>query len=48
MKKEGIPLNTGSIVGLTKLDHKVVDKALAELKTDELIASPKMCYWQAK
>lgn len=48
MKKEGIPLNAGKIVELTNLDRKVVDKAMAELKADELITSPKRCYWQAK
>lgn len=48
MKKEGAPLNAGKIVELTKLDRKVVDKAMAELKAAELITSPKRCYWQAK
>jgi DNA-binding transcriptional regulator GbsR (MarR family) len=48
MQKEGIPLNAGEIVELTNLDRKVVDKAMAELKADELIISPKRCYWQAK
>ena len=48
IKKEAIPLNAGTIVELTNLDRKVVDKAMTELKADELIASPKRCYWQAK
>jgi len=48
MKKEGIPLNAGKIVELTNLDRKVVDKAMTELKADELITSPQRCYWQAK
>ena len=48
MKKEGIPLNAGKIVELTNLDRKVVDKAMSELKTAELITSPKRCYWQVK
>lgn len=48
LKKEGIPLNAGKIVELTNLDRKAVDKAMAELKVDELIVSPKRCYWQAK
>ncbi len=47
MKKEGKPLNAGKIVELTNLDRKVVDKAMADLKTEELIISPKRCYWQA-
>jgi hypothetical protein len=48
MKKEGIPLNAGKIVELTNLDRKVVDKAMSELKAEELIISPRRCYWQAK
>lgn len=48
MKKEGIPLNAGKVAELTKLDRKVVDKVMTELKADELIISPKRCYWQAK
>jgi len=48
MKKEGVPLNAGKIVELTNLGRNIVDKAMAELKADELITSPKRCYWQAK
>lgn len=48
MKNEGIPLNAGKIAELTSLDRKVVDKAMSELKADELITSPKRCYWQVK
>ena len=48
MQKEGIPLNAGKIAELTSLDRKIVDKAMNELKADELITSPKRCYWQAK
>jgi len=48
MKEEAIPLNAGQIVELTNLDRKVVDKAMTVLKADELITSPKRCYWQAK
>jgi len=48
MNKEGKPLNAGKIVELTGLNRKVVDKAMAELKKEEAITSPKRCYWQAK
>jgi DNA-binding IscR family transcriptional regulator len=48
MQKEGIPLNAGKIAELTNLDRKLVDKAMADLKAEELIVSPKRCYWQAK
>jgi len=48
MKKEGAPLNAGKIAELTNLDRKLVDKAMAELKAEGSIVSPKRCYWQAK
>lgn len=48
MKKDGTPLNAGKIVELTRLDRKVIDRAMAELKKEEAIISPKRCYWQAK
>jgi len=48
MKKEGKPLNAGKIVELTGLDRKIVDKAMAKLKTEGEIVSPVRCYWQPK
>jgi len=48
MKTEGTPLNAGKIAELTNLDRKLVDKAMADLKEEGLIISPKRCYWQAK
>ena len=48
MKKDGTPLNAGKIAELTGLDRKVVDKAMAQLKKEEVIVSPKRCFWQAK
>nr|WP_321409947.1 hypothetical protein [uncultured Carboxylicivirga sp.] len=48
MKKVGAPLNAGKIVEITGLDRKEVDKAMASLKKEEAIVSPKRCYWQAK
>ena len=48
MKKAGVPLNAGKIVELTNLDRKAVDKAMTDLKKEDLIESPKRCYWQAK
>ena len=46
MKKAGEPVNAGKIVELTGLDRKVVDKAMAELKKEELIVSPIRCKWE--
>ncbi len=48
MKQAGTPLNAGKIVALTGLDRKVVDKAMAQLKKEEAIVSPKRCYWEPK
>jgi len=42
------PLNAGKVAEITGLDRKVVDKAMAELKKEEAIVSPKRCYWTAK
>ena len=48
LKKAGVPLNAGKIVELTGLDRKDVDKAMKQLKAEEAIVSPKVCYWQPK
>jgi len=48
MKKAGVPLNAGKIAELTGIDRKEVDKAMAKLKAEEAIESPRRCFWQAK
>jgi len=48
MKKAKEPLNAGKIADLTGIDRKDVDKAMAKLKAEEVIESPRRCYWQAK
>lgn len=48
MKKNGTPLNAGKIAELTGLERKIVDKAMAELKKEEAIISPKRCFWLPK
>lgn len=48
MKKAGEPLNAGKVVDLTGLERKEVDKAMAKLKEEGAIVSPKRCYWEAK
>jgi biotin operon repressor len=48
MKKAGTPLNAGKIVDLTGLERKEVDKAMAKLKAEGAIVSPRNCYWQPK
>ena len=46
MKKFGAPVNAGKIAELTGLDRKVVDKAFAALKKEDLIVSPVRCKWE--
>jgi predicted transcriptional regulator len=48
MKQAGVPVNAGKLVELTGLDRKEVDKAMKQLKADEAIVSPKVCFWQPK
>ena len=48
MKAAGQPVNAGTLVELTGLDRKEVDKAMKQLKTDGAIESPKVCFWQPK
>lgn len=45
MRAEGDPLNAGKIAELGGLDRKAVDKAMAQLKKEGKIVSPKRCYW---
>jgi len=45
MRAEGQPLNAGKIAELGGFERKAVDKAMAQLKKDEKIISPKRCYW---
>ena len=41
------PLNAGKVAELSGLDRKEVDKAMAKLKAEGKIESPKRCDWQA-
>ena len=41
------PLNAGKVAELSGLDRKEVDKAMAKLKAEGKIESPKRCCWQA-
>lgn len=45
MRSEGQPLNAGKIAELGDFDRKEVDKAMARLKKEARIISPKRCYW---
>ena len=48
LKKAGKPLKAGEIAELSGVDKKDVDKAIKSLKTQDLIASPKRCYYGPK
>lgn len=48
MENAGKPMNATMIAEASGLDKKVVDKAMAELKKEEKIVSPKRCYWEPK
>lgn len=48
LKKAGKPLKGGEIVELCGLDKKEVDKAMKELKNEDLIVSPIRCYWEPR
>ncbi|PLY13116.1 MAG: MarR family transcriptional regulator [Desulfuromonas sp.] len=45
MRSAEEPLNAGKIAELGGLERKEVDKAMAKLKKEERIVSPKRCYW---
>jgi predicted Zn-ribbon and HTH transcriptional regulator len=45
MRETGEPLNAGKIADISGLERKAVDKAMAQLKKEEKIISPKRCYW---
>jgi len=46
MKNAGKALKAGEIADAAGLDKKVVDKAMAELKKEGKITSPKVCFWE--
>ncbi len=48
LKNSNEPLNNTQISEITKLDKKIVEKAMKKLKDEGLIESPKRCYWKAK
>jgi len=48
LKKNKEPMKSAEIAEKTGLDKKDVDKAIKTLKVDELIISPKRCFYEAK
>ncbi|MDY0077251.1 MAG: ArsR family transcriptional regulator [Bacteroidales bacterium] len=48
LKAAGKPLKSGEIADLAHIEKKEVDKFLKKLKDEDLIASPKRCYYSTK
>lgn len=48
IQKAGKPLKGGEIAELSGIDKKQVDKFIKELKTEEIIFSPKRCFYDVK
>lgn len=48
IKNSQEPLNIGKVAEISGVDRKEVDKAMAKLKAEDRIVSPKRCYWSAK
>lgn len=47
LKDATAPMKAGELEAATGLDKKEVDKAIKALKKDELITSPKRCFYSA-
>lgn len=48
MNNAGKALKAGELVDLSGLTRPEVDKALKQLKKEERITSPKVCFWEPK
>ncbi len=48
MSKAGKALKPGELVDLTGLTRPEVDKGIKQLKKEDRISSPKVCYWEPK
>jgi hypothetical protein len=46
MKQAGKALKAGELVDLCNLTRAEVDKAIKQLKKEERITSPKVCFWE--
>lgn len=48
LKNSNNPLKASQISELSGVEKKEVDKVLKKLKKDEIISSPKRCFWEIK
>lgn len=42
------PVNAGKVAEATGVERKEVDSIMKKMKNEEVIVSPKRCYWEAK
>lgn len=47
-KEKEEPVNAGKVAEETGVDRKEVDKIMKKMKAEEVIVSPKRCYWEYK
>lgn len=47
-KKVTEPVNAGAIAEETGVERKEVDKIMKKMKDENVIVSPKRCYWEYK
>ncbi|NLJ72500.1 MAG: ArsR family transcriptional regulator [Syntrophomonadaceae bacterium] len=48
LNEAGKPLKAGEIAEITGLDKKEIDKIIKKLRTEEVIHSPKRCFYEPK
>ena len=48
LKKAGKPLRPGDISDMTGIDKKAVSASLKNLKNQDVICSPKRCFYEPK
>jgi predicted transcriptional regulator len=46
LRESDQPLKGGEIAEISGLDKKEIDKAIKKLRDEELISSPKRCYYE--
>jgi DNA-binding IscR family transcriptional regulator len=48
LKKAGKPMKSGEIAEIAGIEKAEVDKVIKKLKKEEMIHSPKNCYYEVK
>lgn len=47
-KKADKPVKAGDVAEATGVEKKEVDKIMTKLKNEDIIISPKRCFWEIK